>query len=375
MRHIAAVGPLPPPLNGMSVMTQFALLALGSESVPVAHIDISDHRQIGNVGRFDLENVVLAFRHAHRAQAIISEYKPALVYMPVAQGTLGFLRDSLILAATRRAGVPVVLHFHGAEFGVFYKKANWFIRRLAEWCFEGVVGAIVLTDYAKHDIESVRRWRQIHVVPNGIPEAPAPGTLDIANPHVRVLYVSKLSERKGILDLLQAVPRIVAAVPDVRFVFAGGGGRVDSARASRMVEQLGLARLVEFHGEVEEVEKLALYNTTDIFVFPPRRPEGQGLVVLEAMRASLPVVATRIGSMSEMVEHGTSGLLVGPGSPDELADAIILLCRDVGLRRRMGQNGREIFDARFTYEHFRRSLVAAVSCHLPSRSESAGARA
>src|SRR6266404_2421120 len=91
---VLVVGPLPPPLNGMTVMTAYALAAFENEGIPHEHLDTSDHREVGNVGRFDLRNVWLAFQHWIELDLRIRRRRPDLVYLPVAQSTLGFLRDA-----------------------------------------------------------------------------------------------------------------------------------------------------------------------------------------------------------------------------------------------------------------------------------------
>jgi glycosyltransferase involved in cell wall biosynthesis len=362
---LIVIGPLPPPLNGMTVMTEQVLGALAGEGLKVTHVDSSDHRHIGNVGKFDLQNAYLAIRHALNALLVIRRRPKTLVYMPLAQGILGFIRDVLFLGVAKVYECPVLVHFHGAEFGSFYRGLNRLAREIVTWCLSGTVGAIVLSEYAREDIETVRKWPKIHVIPNGIPSVDRPGGSRRAGSRVQILYLSKLSTRKGYADVLRAAPRVLRDFPECRFSFAGGwDNRSELRRAQAIVEELRIGEAIVFHGEVRGAQKLKLLDDADIFVFPPTRPEGQGLVLLEAMRSRLPVVATDIGNMADLVHHNVSGLLVRPNDPSALADALISLSRDGALRSRLGLAGFNVYRDRFTLERFQARLTESVRYHL-----------
>jgi len=96
----------------------------------------------------------------------------------------------------------------------------------------------------------------------------------------------------------------------------------------------------------------------DIFLFPTERDEAAPLVPLEAMAAGLPVVASDIGGGAELIENGTSGVLVPPAAVDPLAQAIDSLLADDALRRRMGEAARERIVERYTIEAMTRQTVA-----------------
>src|SRR5438105_3153080 len=94
---VLAVGLLPPPHNGMSTATEYLIEASQSWPFKVVLLDIADRRGLRNVGRLDVWNVVLAVRHALEYQRRLASLKPALVYVPIAQNMLGFLRDCVFL--------------------------------------------------------------------------------------------------------------------------------------------------------------------------------------------------------------------------------------------------------------------------------------
>ena len=167
-----------------------------------------------------------------------------------------------------------------------------------------------------------------------VPDVPAPWPPDPdpARPAPVVGFVGRIEPRKGPLDLIRAVPRIRAAVPDVRIVLVGDDP-YDSA-PDYAAEVRGAAG-VEHIAWVPD--GAAVMRHLDVLVAPSRQ-EPFGTVLAEAMAAGTPVVATRVGGLAEVVVDGVTGRLVAPGRPDELAAAVLDVLAD---RERMGAAARE----------------------------------
>jgi glycosyltransferase involved in cell wall biosynthesis len=155
--------------------------------------------------------------------------------------------------------------------------------------------------------------------------------------------VARLDPVKGHADLIAALPRILQAVPTTRLVFIGDGPAATGLR--RQVHEVGLAEQVHFFGGRRDIPRLL--RALDVFVLPSRQ-EGLGLAIIEAMAAGLPVVATRVGGIPEVVVDGETGLLVASGNSVELADAIVYLLSNPHIRRQMGVRGRQRVEAHFT---------------------------
>ncbi len=374
--RILAVGPLPPPLNGMTVMTAHVVNALRARGA-FSHLDTSDHREVGNVGRLDLRNVWLAFRHAWLMGRQIARVRPRLVYMPIAQGTLGILRDALLFGVARAYRIPTMIHFHGAEFGSFVVASSSPIRRLARWCLSDCKSAIVLGRSLRNGIETLLPRADINVVPNGIPKIPRYVAKHRDDRTPRVLFVSNLSPRKGYRDVIRAASAVLRSNREVEFLIAGSwSNKRERDVGERMLSEVSRPGRIRILGEVSGLRKTELFLSSDVFVFPPRRPEGQGLVLLEAMSAGLPVVATDVGPMRETVLGGITGILVPAEDPDALAEAILRLLDDKSLREEMGARGLDRYTRLFTEERFSFSFNEAIgSClrRLESTDIAAGA--
>jgi glycosyltransferase involved in cell wall biosynthesis len=138
-----------------------------------------------------------------------------------------------------------------------------------------------------------------------------------------VLYVGKFSPGKGTADLVVAAEKVAASLPRVLFLFVGEG---DLGAESPRIRRLG---------PLPNPDVLALYPAADLVVVPSVIPDALSRVILEAMAAGRPVIGTRVGGTPELVLDGKTGLLVERSDPDGLADAIVSLLKDPGLRSSM----------------------------------------
>jgi glycosyltransferase involved in cell wall biosynthesis/2-polyprenyl-3-methyl-5-hydroxy-6-metoxy-1,4-benzoquinol methylase len=159
--------------------------------------------------------------------------------------------------------------------------------------------------------------------------------------------VARLAPQKGHKVLLDALPAVIALVPDLRVELVGHEHLTSSAELRAYAERLGVAQHVRFLG-YRDVSPALLHHWR-VFVLPSLW-EGFGLVLLEAMAAGKPVAASRVGPIPEIVLHGETGLLVEPGQPDSLAAALIELLENPERAARLGAAGRQRVADHFTLE-------------------------
>jgi glycosyltransferase involved in cell wall biosynthesis len=157
-----------------------------------------------------------------------------------------------------------------------------------------------------------------------------------------VLSVARMYPRKRLEDLLRAAAVLRARIPGVRLRIVGEGP--EAVRLRDLHRELGLGDTVQFLGEVSRASLAVEYVSAHCFCLPTVQ-EGFGLVFAEAMAAGLPVVACRAAAVPELVEDRRTGLLVNPGSPDELARAMETLLMNEGLRKEFGAAGAQRVEA------------------------------
>jgi len=160
-----------------------------------------------------------------------------------------------------------------------------------------------------------------------------------------VLTVGRLQEPKGHIFLLEAIPAVLESFPNTVFAFAGEG-RLRKDLESKARSQ-GITAAVHFLGNRPDIP--SLLGISDCFVLPSIW-EGLPIALLEAMAAGLPVVATKVGGIEEVITDSYDGLLVEPANPIALSRAIIQLLSDEELRNRLGSAGEALVDKKYTLD-------------------------
>ncbi|NWF82166.1 MAG: glycosyltransferase family 4 protein [Chloroflexi bacterium] len=324
----------------------------------MVHLDISDRRGIGNLGKFDLMNMVLSLFHGIKFCCLLIRHNPRLVYLPISENIAGFMRDCLFILPAILMRKKIVIHFHGGYFRTFYENSNRTLKFFIRSIFHQVTCCIVLCHYYKDQLISILPKTRFEIIPYGIKDIGTNGKIKRAFP-VSVLYLSNLIAEKGFLDVIKAAHSIVQKRTDVRFLFAGTwNGESEKQQAQEMIENFHLQNNIEFLGPVYGQKKLDLFTTCDIFVFPTYyRHESFGIVNLEAMAASLPIITTNKGCIRDLVIDHENGFIVEPQQPEQIAFAILQLIDNPDLRKRMGKAGRKKFEQYYTKEiHIHRMI-------------------
>jgi len=173
-------------------------------------------------------------------------------------------------------------------------------------------------------------------------------------PNSLIVVGNTEDRKKGILYLLRAM-RLLRDEMDVRLTIVDAG-LPKSKFAARLIHEYGLQDRVRFTGRIS-TEDLALRYAASEVAVTPSLYEGFGFPAVEAMACGVPVITTSGGALPEVVDDGKTGLMVPPGNPEELARAIKVLLDDAGLRRRLGANGRDTVQRRFTWIEATKQIV------------------
>lgn len=256
-------------------------------------------------------------------------------------------RAGLLALAARLGGCAVIVHAHGGNIETWLVGGrNRALMRAAMRPVDTVVA--VWTAGERALVSAVGRDRVV-LVDNGVDVSrfmtpqPAAGV-------PKVLYVGLLTPRKGVLDLIEASKALRAEGVDHELMLLGGTPDEGPAAAEPVLAAArGHATLLATR---PPSEMPAAYASADVFCLPSWW-EAMPLSVLEAMAASLPVVATDVGDVGRLVADGESGYVVPTRSPEALAGALRKLLVDPDLRRRAGEAGRRRAD-----EHFSASATA-----------------
>ncbi len=278
-----------------------------------------------------LSSVTIGLRLRSSMSALLRRESPDILHVH------NPLMPTLPLLALSVAEVPVVATLHSS-----YPRDTWAdLMRAPLGRLWSAIRIAIPVSPAAHRPVAGRFRADFRIVPNGVDYA------DILAACCRIhraegrrpaiLFAGASVPRKGLSVLVQAFTLLRGRGVDAELIVAGDGP--GTARAARMVPR-AIRGDVRFLGSLPRSRLLECYAASDIFCAPSLGRESFGMVLMEAMAASLPVVASDIEGYRDVVTHGKEGLLVPPGDPEALAHALESLLRNAGARHLLGEQGR-----------------------------------
>lgn len=352
------VGPLPPPVMGPAICTQMMRDAFVSAGVDVVHVNTQDDRTVFNVGVFDLRNVYLGLLHAAQLGWRALRHRPDFVYIPISQMRWGYVRDAVLIAIARVLRRRVVVHLHGANFQSFYASSNrfdrWLIRKTLSW----VSIAIASTPRLRSVFDGLVDPRRVRVLENGIPD-PWPHGVDsiqrargeraLREPNaMRLLYIANDFATKGAATAIRVLAE--PGIERCELVMIGSPPPEVADATMSLAKELGCTGRVHLCHGVSDARKLRELEAADAFVYPTEN-DAQPLVVLEAMAAGLPIVASTYGGVPDTLSD--AGITVVPGDPAAIAEQLRGWIADPEPRAALGRRARERFESRYSPSPFR----------------------
>ncbi|WP_417242301.1 glycosyltransferase family 4 protein [Celeribacter sp.] len=247
---------------------------------------------------------------------------------------------SVAMLTSEMSGIPFSMTMHGPA--IFFEPMHWRIdAKIARAAFVACIShfcrsqAMYFSDPA--------HWNRLKIVHCGVtPEAY--GTVARTQRGKRIIFVGRLDPVKGVPLLLDAMARIAQDHPDATLSVVGDGP--SRAAVEAQARDLGLGDRVSFLGYRAADEVTALLNEADMLVLPSFA-EGVPVVLMEAMASRIPVIASRVAGVSELIEDGVSGFTLPAGDLDTLCARLDTLLSDPALCERMGNEGRKMVEAAF----------------------------
>jgi glycosyltransferase involved in cell wall biosynthesis len=357
------IGPVPPPYGGVGAVFKSFLDSELRDHFRITVVDTSkkDAREVVSDSRVSLRDALYLAKTLAELAVKVARERPDVAFMtPVGDHSL--IREALSVRILKLRGVPVVCQFHARYEGELFVTGRRWARRFLGPLLAPADRILLLSEglrrYFSPDFAPDRTGVLTNFVDSALYSGlPRPGP---AGDGPTVFFLGRLSEPKGLWDLLAAVRPVAERIPDVRFVIGGTAEfPVVEAEIARVTAELGLGARVVFPGTLTGERKLAAFAGADVFCLPSHL-ENQPVVLLEAMAAGLPVVSTRVGTIPELVTDGVEGFLIAPRDRAALTTQLIRLLADPSLGAAMGARGR----ARVAAEFDRRVVVERLVAEL-----------
>ncbi len=268
-------------------------------------------------------------------------------HWPFPQGLMGWAG---CLAAKGSPRPKLILHFYGADLLLAAKFKP--IAPILRFCLRRAHGTISITHFTAGLVTAILPVKQ-SIIAFGSPltGAPMPPT---HNQEKIILTVGRVVERKGIVYLIRALPKILVSLP-TKIVIVGKGDPKVEAELHAAAQALGVTDKVVFAGKISEAELIDWYRRCDVFCLPSivdsqGETEGLGVVLLEALNYARPVVASDVGGIPDIVKEGLSGLLCPPANADALAATLLRVLENPELGERLGKQGHDFVGKEFCWE-------------------------
>ena len=235
------------------------------------------------------------------------------------------------LLSNRLLKIPYVIYGRGSDVYL----PGWFTKLTAKVILRNASAVIALTKHMKEAMQAIYS-RDVIIVPNGInlnevAEREAEG----GNPGKKILFVGRLHPVKGTQYLLGAMSIVHRELPEAKLILVGDGE--EREHLETLTDNLGIRECVEFAGRVPHERVEDYMNQAEVFVLSSLS-EGFPVTILEAMACGLPVVATRVGGVPDIIKNGTNGYLVDTMNQEQIAEALLNLLQDKQLRKDISEN-------------------------------------
>lgn len=350
---------VPPPIHGSGVVGYgIKTSKLINETFNSRFINIIISTNILETRKVTLSKISSLFRILNNLLKELRYHKPDLCYLALSTTGAAFYKDLLLVLLLKISNTKIVLHLHNK--GISNKLDKLILKNIYSFVF-AKSEVILLSERLYADIQEIVPRNRVHICPNGI-KAIKNRIRDYENPIPKVLFLSNLIKSKGVYELIQACEIIKSKGINFTCTIAGEEGDVSVSMITDYIKTHHLLDTVNCVGPKYNKEKEDLFQNADIFVFPTYYThETFGLVNLEAMQHSLPIVSTFEGGIPDVVLDGKTGYLVQQKNINELAEKLELLLINPKLRKKFGNAGNDRYKQLFTFNIFEQRLTSILN--------------
>lgn len=337
-KHILLVGPVPPPMGGMSLQTMHFYQALKKEKHQVSLVASNIHLRPRVLNKITvLRTLIRSVLFMHHL--IRQVPKADVVHLMSNSGLSWFLVSAPTLAVARWFKVRVIVNYRGGSAQTFLKSYRFWVHLSLKNAYAIVVPSLYLAQVFE------QYGYKTHVIPNTVdtvrfrPNSMKPKTF-------QCLVARNLEHIYGVDIAVRALHLVRKTHPQFTLCIAGEGSQKHALKA--LVSELELDDYVSFLGRLSREDMARTYAQSSLLV-NPSRVDNMPNALLEAQAAGVPIVTSSVGGIPFMVEHNKTALIVEPDNFEALARAMIALCEDPTLRANLIQHGLDNIQ-RFTWD-------------------------
>ena len=347
---------LPPPVHGAAMAGNYIKTSsIINDQIDAVYVNLATNVKLNQSGKGSFKKIITFFRLIRRVLSELIRHKFDVCHMSLTASGLGFYKDVIIVALLKLFNVNIIYHFHNK--GVSQFSQGRINNLLYKFVFRNTK-SILLSRYLYPDIQSYVKEVDVYYCPYGIPETAVDLSKRAKTGPCILLYLSNMMLQKGVYVLVDAIKDLKKRGVSFECHFVGAWADIGEKDFERKILGANLSDVVFVHGPKYGNDKEDFLNKAEVFVFPTfYHFETFGIVNLEAMQHSLPIVSTPEGGISDIVMENETGFLVPQNDSKQLADKLEILIRNPELRIEMGIKGRERYQNLFTLARFETTLV------------------
>lgn len=349
---VLMVGPALDSWGGVATVEKNILSAMESSSWDLSFVStMEDGSAAHKVARFSR-----ALLEIRKQLAVVD-----LCHVHMALG-MSFRRKFLVCRMAYQKGVPFLLHVHEGDFVSLYDALSAADKERVTWMFAHARCVIVLSEEWKRYFAAKFHLDTIEVLENAVSVSSKAAT---DRDFKKFLFLGRMCPKKGVDTLLRSSKLLAEHTADFHVYIAGGGEKLESYRS--LASDLGLLdSQVSFLGWADEVMKERLFAECGSLVLPSRA-EGLPMCVLEAMAHGCVAIATRVGALPELIQHGGNGFLYDYGDLEALAGLMHACMNNQEMAASVGDAGRHTIIERYSLDAYRSRLERLYAKHAANR--------
>ncbi len=352
-KNLLFIGKFPPPYQGSNIDNKNLVSHWNSSKFKMSILDVSNHNKKGNEFRKITKGNLLCTLNGLKSLAfLLPSWNYDFTLFHLSQGLLGVLKESLYIFIIKIfTKSKMICRFPGGDFLKFFNNAG-ICKPYIKLILNNIDLIITEGEIVNSQFHKINKSINIKSTHIGIPDH-AIKNFKSPSEQFEVLYICTHRKEKGFWDVIYTIPAIVKNNSNITFNFVGELrlSKNDKKKLHEFIEKESLSNFIKFPGLIIGKEKWKIFQEASIQILPSYS-EGLPTSIIEGLSFGLPIVASNVGVIPEVITDGVNGFLINPGDITKFCEIILKLSRNSFLVNQISQTNRKYFLEEFTVAKF-----------------------
>ena len=346
---------LPPPLHGASLRNKAIFESkIIRDQFELVYVPFNYSNSIEELGKFALKKLYLFIKLFIKLiwKSIKKDFD--VVYFTYSFRKNGVLRDTLFVLLFRIFSIPIIFHFRNQ--GAKVLSLNNLMKKMISYSLKKGF-FICLSKIATKDVEHFVDKRNLYIVNNGIqPVSLSYKKKENSNDDIKLFFISNLRHEKGVFTLLEVYKKLQTKVSrSLSLSIVGEEGDISYSELETYITQHKLHN-IKLLGPLYGSSKYEIFSESDIFIFPSRNEVFPG-VVLEAMQFALPIVATNVGAIPDIIKSHENGIICDVDNVNQIVSGVLKIIDNQEFSKKIGDKAQSDFYENYTLRSFEKNML------------------